>query len=360
MAPISLPLTPPPVSAYLFYLYPLSILSTGTSHLPWLYSSFGQLFRQPGGELKFYHHPHSTTHSTRDAYTTTCPCLDIQTLDQDLVARGPEGIVSFATRCLREAIYVQVDVDFYHIPRRPQYHRHHFLHEILLSGVDPARQAFEATGYGDTGRPATTWLAYEDLERGVATPRDDLLRDATANGRPELDWLRESLAGRPLLVLYRHRPHISCELDLHLLAEQLSDYLEARNSSERYRLLAPPASTLWGLDVYLYLEDILGNPSRCSDGLAIPFRVLWEHKTLMLSRVRWLRRHSEVRIDVEVAAILEQVAARLHSLRLVLLRWEETRRPEALRRCIELLREAREVEREALSKLLGEVERAAA
>lgn len=357
--PISLPLTPPPVTAYLFYLYPLSILAARGDYRPWLYSHFVQLFRQPGGDLKFYLHPQSTTHSIRHAYLTTCPCLDIQSLDQRLVVDGPEGIASFTARCLQQGLYVQVDADLFHLPHRLQYRRLHFLHEVLICGVDAVQRAFQVSGIDDAGRPASAWLSFADLERSVGTPRDDFLSDARANGPPLPAWFRESLSDRPRLFLYRHLPHVRCELDLPLLAEQLDDYLAARCTADRHRLVAPPADTIWGLDVYQHLEEILSDPARCRDALAIPFRVLWEHKTLMVSRARYLRRHTAVEVDGDLIATLEQVAARLHSLRLVLLRWEQSQRGAAPHPCVELLREAREVEREGLSCLLGRVLRAA-
>ena len=79
---IALPLGAPPVTAYLFYLYPLSILAARDDYLPWLHSHFVQHFQQPGGAIKFYLHPGSISHSVRHAYQTTCPWLDVQSLDQ--------------------------------------------------------------------------------------------------------------------------------------------------------------------------------------------------------------------------------------------------------------------------------------
>ena len=65
----------PPITAYLFHLYPLSILAQDNAYLPWLYSTHIQLFNFPSEELKFYTHPFCTRHEVRHLYFPTCPLL---------------------------------------------------------------------------------------------------------------------------------------------------------------------------------------------------------------------------------------------------------------------------------------------
>lgn len=67
----TLPPHPPPITAYLFHLYPLSILAQDNAYLPWLYSTHIQLFNFPSEELKFYTHPFCTP--TRCAISTFRP-----------------------------------------------------------------------------------------------------------------------------------------------------------------------------------------------------------------------------------------------------------------------------------------------
>jgi len=59
-ATLSLPLGAPLVQSYLFLAYPVSILAGhGGASLPWILSTFVQLYHRPGGDLKFYAQPWS-------------------------------------------------------------------------------------------------------------------------------------------------------------------------------------------------------------------------------------------------------------------------------------------------------------
>ena len=111
-----LPLGQPPISAYLFHAYPLSILAQEDRYLPWFYSTYIQLFSFPDEELKFYTHPCCTHHQIRHLYVQTCPLLEARSIDRKTLAPTPTGLGAWIRDAIEHKCYVQVDVDFFYLP----------------------------------------------------------------------------------------------------------------------------------------------------------------------------------------------------------------------------------------------------
>jgi hypothetical protein len=261
-AGLSLPIGPPLVRSYLFHAYPLSILAgLGPRTLPWILSTFVQLYQRPGSDLKFYLHPGSPAPHLRQVLAS-CPWLDVQQVDQRLVA----PLTPFLERCLQRGLYAQVDVDYGCLPWDP---RRRWLHEVLLHGVDRQAGFFEVRLYGADGRFHSRRLDRDTLE-------------AAAAAAARLDDSGE----RPRLVLYRPLSPAGHEPDLGALCDLLWDYVEAADSSMRYRCLARPLPALWGIAAVDALADaVVEGPSTSLD---IPLRTWWEHKHLMALRLAWL------------------------------------------------------------------------
>ncbi|MBT6145544.1 MAG: hypothetical protein HOH74_08955, partial [Gemmatimonadetes bacterium] len=111
---LSLPLGAPLLQSYLFLAYPLAILAGhGDASLPWILSTFVQLYHRPGGDLKFYAHPWSPADHLRQVALNCCPWLDVQHLQQPLLGRP---LVPFLEGCIEHGCYPQIDIDYGRLP----------------------------------------------------------------------------------------------------------------------------------------------------------------------------------------------------------------------------------------------------
>ncbi len=331
----TLPLHPPPIRSYLFHAYPLSILAQADTYLPWLYSTHIQLFNFPGEELKFYTHPFCTRHEVRHLYFSTCPFLDVQTVDRHLLGLATADIISWIVSCIDRGYYVQTDVDFFYLPNRPHYQRHHFIHEVLVSGYDTEERTLLLSGFDQQGGYAISRVPFVVMERACSFTREGHMQQVSQAGRPLPAWFLSSMEDRPRVFLYKYLPDQWYTFDPCAVAEQLADYLFAADTAQRYRLLAAPREGgFWGRDVYVFLRRELEDPAAYRD---ISWRILWEHKTGMQARLQYMEARGYLDPAAQLGLRFGAIERKTRSLRLVLLRWKTHQRPDTLTRASEML-----------------------
>ena len=351
----TLPLHPPPIRSYLFHAYSLSILAQADAYLPWLYSTHIQLFNFPGEELKFYTHPLCTRHEVRHLYFQACPFLDVQTIDRRVLGLGIEDFVPWITSCIDRGYYVQIDVDFFYLPDRPHYQQHHFIHEVLVSGYDTEDRTLVLSGFDEQGGYAVSRVPFDVVERACSFTREGHIQQALQAGRPLPAWFFQAMEDRPRVFLYKYLPDQPYAFDPCAVADQLTDYLSAADTSQCYRLLAAPrVGGCWGTGVYPFLQRELENPAAYRD---IPWRILWEHKTCMQARLQYMETQGYLDPAEQLGIRFGVVERKTRSLRLVLLRWKTHQRPDTLTRACDMLDAIATEEQPLLERVLAVLNR---
>ncbi len=293
-----LPVGRPPFMSYLFQLHPLSILARDDAYLPWLYSTHIQWFCHPGEVLKVMTHPLSTSHRIAAAYASTCPLLDVQSLELRAARQISEDALTRTwARWVAAGYYVQVDADYYYLSHSPEYRTRHFLHELLIHGVDGEQQRFTVLSYDARGRPVSARVPFQELERAQENLEPEIFREAARASGGEPPWFDAAMEGRPRVFLFRYATEHGCTLDLQSIMEQLGDYLNSYNTSTRHRLDgATRDEGLWGLAVYGWLQDQLGIlEARQGAFDPLTWHVFWEHKACMLRRLQYLEEQDMLR-----------------------------------------------------------------
>jgi hypothetical protein len=348
-----LPVGPPLLRTYLFYLHPLSILAQEARYLPWLYSRCIQLLHYPGECLKMLLEPGSTSPQVSHAYALSCPLLDVQSLELEAVtALNPDPAAACAA-LIGRGYYVQTDADFFHLAHRPEYGRQHFLHEILFHGVDADTGLLVALVHGPRGDPVQVAVEPEALRRATADLASVRCTRAAADDSPSSWWSEVASWGRPRVFVYRYHPERSCGLDVDSVREQIAEYLGAFDSSQRHRLSgAARPGGVWGMAVYGWLHDQL---EQMRTGRAewepLTWRVLWEHKACMHRRLEFMGLHGTPSA-VALAAQYGPAVSWVRSLQLVLLRWSSAPSPAALELAHGLLCRTAALEAKVLEQLL--------
>jgi hypothetical protein len=303
-ATLSLPLAAPLVQSHLFYAYPLAILAgRGDGCLPWILSTFVQLYHRTGGDLKFYVHPWSPADHLRQTALSSCPWLDVQHIDQRLPGTP---VVPFLERCIERGLYPQIDIDYGCLPGDP---RGGWLHEIMLCGLDRQVGVFEVLAYSPRGVFHTFRVDAETIETAAA---------AAARLAREQSFHDE----RPRLLIYRFVDDARPPFDVGALCDQLWDYLEPADSSSRHRAIAPAIDALWGAGTFTWLESevLADGAGESTEPLAIPLRVWWEHKRLMALRFLYLEREGYLDPALGASAEARRIAGIAWQARLIALR----------------------------------------
>ena len=300
-----LPIGEPPVTGYMHHLYPLSILARDTEYLPWFYCHYIQLRQFEGRGLNFYLHPFYREFST-------CPLLESNRVDRRLAGGTPDEVTGFVLECLERDYYVQLDVDYFYIPRGVYYQRVHFLHELLLSGFDKSQRTLTASGYGSDGSHVRFSVGFAEFEQALST---------AFSSEDGLDWLQDKVEN-PQVVLYHYRPSVECAFDLVQAREELTDLYQSRNTSTRLRILAEPrdSSDRWGMDTYQFLAGLLDEPETAENDLLISLRIFWEHKKCMAARLDYMEGQCLLPKEVSLARRYSDIARRANHIRMVVLR----------------------------------------
>ena len=333
----NLPITIPPVTGYLHHAYPLSILANWTAYLPWFYSNYIQLYcpqnlqnlrRNRTLKFNFYRRP--------DQRFSFSPYLKVQFLDRNLIFKSPTDIVPFITACIDKGYYVQPTVDEYFLPDSAAYQTRHFMHETLIHGYD--NQIFIGIGYNKQGGYAAYHIAFSELEQAIL--------HADLTGHYDSDGLR----------LFKYALHAKYDFDIHLVREQLSDLLHARNSSERFRMVANPSDGAYGLATYpclkSYIESFLHPPFSFD---IRPAHILWEHKKCMVDRLKYMEVQGYLKSEYGFSAEYDELMRNTGIVRLMLLKFKITRSPDLIHRVLSRLDNIAEKEKSLLQNLLSKL-----
>lgn len=266
-----LPINPhPPIAGYT--VYPLAIVAASNRYLPWFYSQHIQVFcpsdfsENPGAKFDFYRHPLSRQNP--------CPLLNAFSLHRSHCTDDHGAIAPFLIRQLDENRYIQLYANEFYIPDRKKYLNTHYTHALLIFGYDLERDEFDILGYNRLGNLAPSRIAVEQLE--IAFQR--------------VHYLPERME---IINLFAWNPDADFGFDIHLMAETLEDYLFSRNTSERFRMIAPPIDGLFGIETSQALIARLESehPGRFD---IRPVHIFWEHKKCMLDRIRYLETHGHI------------------------------------------------------------------
>ena len=334
----TLPIATPPVIGYLHHAYPLSILANWKAYLPWFYSNYIQLYcpqnlqnlrRQRTMKFNFYRRS--------DNRISFSPYLKVQPLDRDLIFNSPKDIVPFIRACIDKSYYVQPTVNEWFLPTSPAYQKRRLIHETLIYGYD--KQNFVGIGYNKQGNYAAYHIAFSELEQAIM--------HADLTGHYDTDGLR----------LFKYASQAKYNFDISLVREQLADLLYARNTSERFRMLANPSDGAYGLATYQglksYIESFLHPPFSFD---IRPTHILWEHKKCMVDRLKYMEVQGYLKSEYGFSTEYGELAQNTGMVRMMLLKFKITRSPGLIHRVLSNLDKIAGTEKILLQNLLDKLQ----
>ena len=332
-----LPTADPPVWATVVYAFPLSILAASKDYLPWFYTNFIQLCVPLPPAAIFFYLPFLKC----IADLLPCPLLKVASLDQDLATNlCRSDIVRFLIDCLDADYYVKLEVDYFFLPPMAGYRQHHFTHPVLVFGYDAAAQTFYIRCYDSRGQFAPHQVAFSEIEAA---------QEISAAKRPT--------------ILYKYHipvePEFQCSFDLDLVVQFMSDYLDSRDSSARFRVIKDYGN-VWGLEVYDWLSEQIDELLRqdvgsISSNLTNSFRLLWEHKKCMVARIQYMCNEGYLSEAPASYEVFSEIERKMSSIRLAMLRWESRGGTQTLESVKFWIQEIAELERRVWRAMLAEL-----
>ena len=370
----------PLIKGYLRHAYLFSILGTRDDYLPWTLSgNYTQLVFDPDPgwmPLDFY---------APQGYTGTaflCPFLDTQWMDRNIVKLCFGSASAFLDQVLKQGYYAAFTVDEYHVPGRAAYGRTHFMHRVLVFGVDADR--FSVMGYDEAGKYGPSVFGRDQLDRAFCFAAGSLPDEGeisnfpppTFDGTGSAAWLKQFVFSEAAtsiepnrIWLVRHLPALAQTLDPAPTLGMLSDYVSSADTSARVRMVVnypnkvpPPGAgatdsaasrRVYGLQVYDALARWLEQTACEKRPLSlIPFHILLEHKQLMQMRLRFMEAESYLEPRLDFSERYRAVVKAAAALKLCILRRVARPRTESTAAAQAALESLRDRESQILSQVL--------
>ncbi|MCR8844344.1 BtrH N-terminal domain-containing protein [Paenibacillus sp. SC116] len=302
---VILPFEKPKVYGFLGHAYVLGVLQPYEYAQPWIHSSYIQLFFSKHylndlGEYRLDFYP-----DLMIAYRNL-PWLEYKHSDKKILKQLGVDIHKYLITQLERESYVVTYVDEYYIGNTSSYQQYHFIHDIFIYGYDLERQIYHVAIFDKNRQFSMQEVSFEQFEQAYSV---DSGVHSLINSFKRLEPAdyEASKFGAGLARF---------EFDLQLIIDTLQDYLEGKNSTERLKIQQHPVEGIFGMDIYPLLQEFT---TKMIDGIKYfdvrPFHILWEHKMMMIARIKYLQQLGHLSADTPILAEFEWLEKRAYAQR---------------------------------------------
>jgi hypothetical protein len=266
-----LELIDPPINGYMMYGYHLSITLQHKETFPWFYSNFIELF----GNMNSFKENQAPIHFNNGGLNAN-PFLNkcLKSSRKEFIS-GEESIVEFVKKNLQLNFYFITNVDEYYLSNLQMGGNGHLNHQVLVYGFDDGKQIFHIVGYKQDGHYGETFSTYKEFEFG---------------------FMNESSVPSSPIRLLKMDHEVNYNFNLTKVIEQLNNYLIGTKPQQFLSPLVfelPGDEVMYGINVYDYLVLSIEHSILDIRG----YHTLMEHKSCMLSRLKYLQNIYNISLD---------------------------------------------------------------
>lgn len=230
-------------------------------------------------------------------------------INNEFITKVKKEKALYIIKSINENNYVYLCVDDFYMPRRFDYKKRHFKHDLLIYGYDDFLEIFMIAGYNDKGHYCTDYLSFQDFYK--ANPEDLVL--LAVDDRYELNYKKNDY--------------------MEFLKSYISSNEKDRGLNSCYRLL----EFIDAIDTDFELYDIK------------PFIVFLKHKSvihLVMNRIMGNNCHSDLYNKYEKQFDL------CDRIKLSMIKYRFTKERKILSDVKELLKESIEIDVDCLLRIL--------
>ena len=188
-----------------------------------------------------------------------------------------------------------------------------FPHELFIYGYDIDGEGFYVGDFTFKDKYAHNKLSFEDVRKGydVITASDDHMFKDDYNGT------------RGLYVIFKNTDTCYYQLDTVLIRDTLREYLNSQDTKNHFRMMRNRFNdTTFGVEVYdKVLERINYQMSLEEPDFDVrALHVMYDHKVLMLERIKYLMANGYLNYDEDLIKSYEEVVKNMLAARNLLLK----------------------------------------
>ena len=188
-----------------------------------------------------------------------------------------------------------------------------FPHELFIYGYDLEKEVFHVGDFTFTDRYSTNTVSFKDVQRGY--------EDITAS---DDHMFKDDYKGtRGLFVILKNTDTTYYDVDITLIRDTLREYLNSEDTKNHFRMMRNRFSdTTFGVDVYERVyKRIMDQMQREEPDYDIrALHVMYDHKVLMLERIKYLMANGYLNYDETLIKNYELVVKNMQTARNLLIK----------------------------------------
>ncbi|MCM1084028.1 MAG: hypothetical protein NC393_08400 [Clostridium sp.] len=343
-----LPVTYPTITSWQWHATLFSILSDDENAKKWIFSNYIQLRCYNIQEIFTGDEMLLTDMMPGSSSLKQCPYLVFSLLTKAQIESYCGNIIDFIIKTIDLNGYVYGVFDEAKILCDAEVD-YKFPHELFIYGYDRDKEIFYVGDFTFQDHYSYNTVSFSDIERGyeVITEKDDHVFKDDYKG------------GRGLYVVMKNSDTVCYDVDLELIKTTLREYLNSMDTKNHFRMMRNRFNdTTFGIKVYdktlAQIEKQVHAEEPDFDIRAL--HVMYDHKVLMLERIKYLMEHGYLKFNQDTIDEYETVVTNMLTARNLLVRISITGEIEAASRFKKYFDAAKEKEVCVLFKILAELD----
>ena len=306
-----LPVTRNPlITSWQWHASLFSILSEDDNAKKWIYSNYIQLRCYNVEEIFTGEDILFTDIMPGNSSLTECPYLIASLMTKEQIESYCGDIVDFIIKSLDLGGYVYVVIDEAKILSDMDI-GYKFPHELFIYGYDIDGEGFYVGDFTFKDKYAHNKISFEDVRKGyeVITAAEDHMFKHDYKGT------------RGLYVLFKNTDTMYYDVDITLIRDTLREYLNSQDTKNHFRMMRNRFhDTTFGVEVYDKVYDRIMKQVEREDYDIRALHVLYDHKVLMLDRIKYLMANEYLNYDQEIIDSYGEVVANMLAARNLLIK----------------------------------------
>jgi hypothetical protein len=309
---------PSPIYYALYAALRFSMILSNPNTYSWFYSNFIQLsfdyelFEQPGDTNHAFHiYP---VDDMKNHHKGASLVLDEIFLNDDVFDFNQEAIIEHIIEWINKDYYVITHVDVSKVPGTKYYNKSPLFHSLGIYGYDLENKCFKHMDFnsnGDFSEIDVTFKCF--IDAFFSNDIDDSVRIQKSKSKH-------------YFFLYKVNNDINFKLDLDTIMDSMYDYLNSINTAKKNRLILPERKGVYGLGVYETLGKSIKLTADKYEKIDYrSFHALYEHKKLMVERLKHLETVSLIDSTFQFSKKYEVIERMVAKLRMDVLRYSITK-----------------------------------
>ena len=308
-----LPVTRNPlITSWQWHATLFSILSEDDNAKKWIYSNYIQLrsFKVEeiftGDEILFADMIPGTSS------LKTCPYLVTSLMTKSQIECYCGDIVDFIIKTLDLGGYVYGVFDEAKILSDYSVD-YKFPHELFIYGYNRDKKYFYTGDFTFKERYSHNTVSFDELRKGydaISPDEDHMFRD-------------DYMGHRGLYVIFKNTDTCYYELDTALIRDTLREYLNSQDTKNHFRMMRNRFNdTTFGVEVYdVALARIMKQMQAEEPDFDVrALHVMYDHKVLMLARIKYLMANGYLNYDADLITSYEEVVKNMQAARNLLIK----------------------------------------